>query len=735
MKKARKLLKVIVSLFVASFLVAGTVPSALADSGSGFLADISATGGQLSPAFQPDFYEYQLIPEAGSSLSTVTVAPADQTDIVTINGAAATTVTLGLGDTDIRQAAIEVVSQDGQRSSAYTVSFAQLVPRTEYAVTFDSQGGSDVASANAAAGETVAEPAPPAKEGFTFAGWYADASLETPYDFSAAMPDHDITLYAAWNAVSDDSAAAASSEPAASKALEMTAQVSYNSGDVAKIRAFLVQNSAVSGQTNAQVLNYNPDDPSTWGEVAWDSGRMQSILWEECSLAGSLDLSGLTSLQELYLYDNSITGLNISGCSALQFVDCSYNRISALNASSLPELMMLDCSYNNLQQLNLSGDPALLYVDCSGNAQLTTLNLSGLASLAYVFCSSSGLTSLDLSGCGALELLDCSLNALTSLNTSQSGNLLAVDCSGNKLTSLNISSAALDYLDCSGNKLQSVSAVVNGKPVKLTASGSGYVELLYDDTTGAAMANAVPVTPSVFGSWTKAGAIVSSNKDFSLTAGGDYTANFVQARKGTVVNCTTSVNVRSGPGTGYSVLGSAKKGAVYTVTGQSGSWYKIDYNGKTGYISATYLSVSGTTNPPAAQTGTVVNCTTSVNVRSGAGTGYAVIGSAPKGAKYTVTGQSGSWYKIDYNGKTGYISSTYLSVSGTTNPPPTIRTGTVVNCTTSVNVRSGAGTSYAVLGSAKKGATYTVTGQSGSWYKIDYNGKTGYISSTYLSVK
>ncbi len=733
MKNARKLLKRIVPVLIASLLAVGMIPSALADSGSGLLADISATGGQLSPAFAPDCHEYWLTLETGSPLATVTVTPADQTDNVTINGVNATTVALGLGETDNRQAEIEVVSQDGQRSSSYTVSVAQPAVPAEYTVTFDSLGGSTVASVNAAAGDAVAEPAPPSEDGFAFAGWYADAGLETPYDFSAMMPDHDITLYAAWKVVSDNSATAAPAEPAAIAAPE--AVQSYNSGDAAKIRGFLVQNSAVSGKTNAQVLGYNPDDPDTWEEVAWDSGRVQSIMWEEYSLAGSLDLSALTSLQELYLYDNSLTGLNISGCSALQFVDCSYNRISALNASGLPELVMLDCSYNNLQQLNLSGDIALLYLDCSGNAQLASLNLSGLTSLDLAFCASSGLTSLNLTGCGALELLDCSGNALTSLDTSQSGNLLAVDCSGNKLTTLNISSAALAYLNCSGNKLQSVSAVINGKPIKLTASGSGYVELRCDDTTGEAMANAVPVAPSAFGSWTKAGTTVSTNKEFSLTSGGDYTANFVQARKGTVVNCTTGVNVRSGPGTSYAVIGSAKKGAVYTVTGQSGSWYKIDYSGKTGYISATYLSVSGTANPPATQTGKVVNCTTSVNVRSGPGTGYAIMGSAKKGATYTVTGQSGSWYKIDYNGKTGYISATYLSVSGTTNPPPAVRTGTVVNCTTSVNVRSGAGTSYAILGSAKKGATYTVTGQSGSWYKIDYNGKTGYIYLSYLSVK
>jgi len=86
---------------------------------------------------------------------------------------------------------------------------------------------------------------------------------------------------------------------------------------------------------------------------------------------------------------------------------------------------------------------------------------------------------------------------------------------------------------------------------------------------------------------------------------------------------------------------------------------------------------------------------------------------------------------MDFNGQTGYISTSYLSVTTTTPPSPT---GTVVNCTTGVNVRSGPGTSYVVIGSAPKGTTYAVLGQSGSWYKIGFNGTTAYISASYFSV-
>jgi hypothetical protein len=70
-------------------------------------------------------------------------------------------------------------------------------------------------------------------------------------------------------------------------------------------------------------------------------------------------------------------------------------------------------------------------------------------------------------------------------------------------------------------------------------------------------------------------------------------------------------------------------------------------------------------------------------------------------------------------------------------PPPPVNTtqvGTVVNCNYAVNVRSGPSTSYSIIGTAPKGATYPVITKTGSWYKILYKGRTGYIYYTYLRV-
>ena len=65
-----------------------------------------------------------------------------------------------------------------------------------YWLTFESNGGSYVAPAFYANGTPAAAPDKPTKSGYTFAGWYTDASLTTAADFSAITAS--TTLYAKW---------------------------------------------------------------------------------------------------------------------------------------------------------------------------------------------------------------------------------------------------------------------------------------------------------------------------------------------------------------------------------------------------------------------------------------------------------------------------------------------------------------------------------------------------------
>ena len=52
----------------------------------------------------------------------------------------------------------------------------------------------------------------------------------------------------------------------------------------------------------------------------------------------------------------------------------------------------------------------------------------------------------------------------------------------------------------------------------------------------------------------------------------------------------------------------------------------------------------------------------------------------------------------------------------------------------SVNIRSGAGTSYSVLGVADKNNIYIYAGRNGKWIKTAYKNKTAYISTDYCSL-
>ena len=52
----------------------------------------------------------------------------------------------------------------------------------------------------------------------------------------------------------------------------------------------------------------------------------------------------------------------------------------------------------------------------------------------------------------------------------------------------------------------------------------------------------------------------------------------------------------------------------------------------------------------------------SVNIRSGAGTGYSVRGQAERSTLYCLSEDMGSWYKTGYRNKTAYISSKYCTL-------------------------------------------------------------------------
>lgn len=117
-----------------------------------------------------------------------------------------------------------------------------------------------------------------------------------------------------------------------------------------------------------------------------------------------------------------------------------------------------------------------------------------------------------------------------------------------------------------------------------------------------------------------------------------------------------------------------------------------------------------------------------LNVRREASSGAAVVASLKKGSYVTLIGKSGSWWKVEYDkDRYGYCHSDYITVVQGTPVTVTTRSG-------SLNVRSGAGTSYPKTASLPKGETVLFLKTQGGWSRILYHGtKTGYVSAQYLS--
>ena len=121
----------------------------------------------------------------------------------------------------------------------------------------------------------------------------------------------------------------------------------------------------------------------------------------------------------------------------------------------------------------------------------------------------------------------------------------------------------------------------------------------------------------------------------------------------------SSLNFRSGPSTSHSIIGSLQKGQQVEYISESGSWAKVKYNGVTGYVHGDYVT-KGTTDNSTTGTTKYVSASVGLNVRSGAGTSYSKLGKLEYKEKVTVLSTSNGWSKINYNGKTGYVDSSYL---------------------------------------------------------------------------
>lgn len=230
----------------------------------------------------------------------------------------------------------------------------------------------------------------------------------------------------------------------------------------------------------------------------------------------------------------------------------------------------------------------------------------------------------------------------------------------------------------------------------------------------------------------------------------------------------SSLNVRSTPSTSGTKVTALSSGTLVEILDSLDGWYRIQANGQTGYVSSQYVSLAqnqtNTAPPPSAtqqtrSTGTV--SASSLNVRSGPGASHSKVTTLPSGTQVEILETLDGWYRIEVNGKAGYVSSQYVTVSQPeqvtdapavsqpvteTQPaapsepqpeaqpqPETAPQDTKVYgmvSTSSLNVRSGPGSSHEKVGSLSSGAQVEILEKLDGWYRID----RGYVSADYIII-
>ena len=197
------------------------------------------------------------------------------------------------------------------------------------------------------------------------------------------------------------------------------------------------------------------------------------------------------------------------------------------------------------------------------------------------------------------------------------------------------------------------------------------------------------------------------------------------------------LRIRSGPGTSYEVIGALFRNNIVQGDELSGDWVHVtSTEDKVGWSHRGFLELIDETPPTPSQTSYRVDATT-LNLRQGPGLNHAVIGTLRRGeiVEGLAVSADNQWAQVRKSaGTTGWASLTYLTKISAP-PPPSPTDVEMIVTTGTLNVRSGPGPGYPIIGQVHRGETVIYLNASPAWDWVNIKTKenrTGWCSSRYL---
>ncbi|NLC66701.1 MAG: SH3 domain-containing protein, partial [Clostridium sp.] len=224
---------------------------------------------------------------------------------------------------------------------------------------------------------------------------------------------------------------------------------------------------------------------------------------------------------------------------------------------------------------------------------------------------------------------------------------------------------------------------------------------------------------------------------------------------------TANLNLRTGASTSNRIILTIPKGREVKMISNHGAWAKVTYNGREGYVANKYIKLNSTTIPkpqpekpkPVEKPSPIVNAgntTANLNLRAGASTSNRIILTIPKGREVKIISNHGTWSKVTYNGREGYVANRYVKLNSTTMPKPQpekpkpqpekpkpqpekpSETSKKFKTTANLNLRAGATTSNKIILTIPSGREIIEKSRNGAWSKVTYNGREGYVANKYI---